>query len=143
MMCNVVLQIVHDWSQLPSATDGPGAISGSPMFAAVSVLEGGSHTESSMYEGLFYSLLSICRGGLTPDAWAFEAFTNLTHVAVTRRGVFKEEPPMDMWGVPEDMAPFMRALHALFWPHGERYRTDVAIEEVRNVCTQFTGEIPA
>ena len=109
----MVLQVVHDWNELPSPTGKLAVISGTPMYAAVSVLEGGAHTVSSMCKGLFYSLLSICRGGRMPDAWAFNT-RGLEDAALVRRGFMMREPPIDMWGVPENVAAFMRMLHALF-----------------------------
>lgn len=139
-------KIVHNWSELPSTTGKPAAISGTPMYAAVSVLEGGAHTESSMYEGLFYSLLSICRGGLMPDAWASKA-KGPEDAANARRGYMMKVPPTDMWDVPEDVAAFMRTLHALFWPQPHpnafTYQTDVTVEEVETVCAQFLYEMSA
>lgn len=139
----VDLQDVHYWLQLPQATN---AIVGTPMFAAVSVLEGGPHTESSMYESLFYSILSICRGGRMPDAWAFK-FNGPTDAAKARRGVMMNQPPINMWGVPENIAALLRALHALIWtrpyPGAFMYRTDVTVEEVKNVCENFIAETSA
>ena len=68
----MLMQVADAWPHLPSPTGTPTAITGTPMFAAVSVLEGGAHSESSMFEGLFYSLLDICRRGQLPDAWVFK-----------------------------------------------------------------------
>ncbi len=136
----VVLQVIEDWSELPSPTGNPAAITGTPLFAAVSVLEGGPHTQSSMYEGLFYSLLYICRGGRLPDSWAFK-FTGLAEAAKLRRGCMMCEPPINTWDVPEEVAPFIRALHALFWAEIQdgafKYRTNVTAKELLDVCSQF------
>lgn len=133
------MQFVEDWSQLPSPT----SFVGTPIFAACSVLEGGPHTESSMYEGLFYSLLYICRGGHLPDAWAFKITGSAKKWAMVRRGCMMREPPIATWDVPEGVAPFIRALHALFWPQTHdgffKYRMDVTAKEVQDVYTQFVA----
>ena len=135
----VAMQCRENWPAL--RINGRLFIEGTPLFAAVSVLEGGGHTRSSMYEGLFYSLLYICRRGQLPDEWAFR-FSQEAWAKV-RRGYMMCEPPVDTWGVPVGVAPLIRGLHALFWQQdrlgGVRYRTDVTREEVQHVCTNFAS----
>lgn len=81
-----------------------------------------------------------------PDAWAFNT-RGLEDVALVRHGDMMREPPIDMWGVPENVAAFMRMLHALFWPQPHHnaftYRTDVTVEEVQAVCAKFIEETTA
>lgn len=136
--CFLFIQVVKDCLQLPSPT----GFTGTPVFAAVSVLEGGPHTCSSMYEGLFYSLLYICRGGRLPDEWACK-FGGHKKMAKVRRGYMMCEPPIATWDVPEGVAPLICGLSALFWPQtqdgGFKYRVDVTKKEVQNVCNQFAG----
>lgn len=53
------MQELTAWDEAVSPTSKVTAITGTPMYAAVSVLSGGPHTVNSMLKGLFYSVLSM------------------------------------------------------------------------------------
>ncbi len=97
-----LVQVLTDWTGCPSPDSKMTNITGTPLFAAVSVLQNGPHSISSMLEGLYYSMLHVCRGGSLPDeakhgrpgSWA-----------CYRRGMFMDNVPMSAFDVADQFVP--------------------------------------
>ena len=127
-------------------SDGGSArhVTGTPLFVAQSLLEGNSnvHTESSHMESLYYSIWHSAAGSL-PDEWAFKNYSTMKMWAAARLGTMLGLDPL--LGVREDVKPFLRELHQLFWQrhaaHSYGYRTDVTVLEFVAVCTKH-GALP-
>ena len=123
---------------LPSPTGQPRAITGTLLYAPLSVLEGGPHTESSMLEGLFLSMLHIgCNGKLSHrnvySSLSLSACANLRRGHLVRPAL-AEEPV-----VAPHLWPLVQRLHSLFYPfhvdlHMRSYRTDVRAADVQAAC---------
>lgn len=113
------------------------AITGTPRYAALSVLEGSEHTVSSMLEGLFISILDVsCNFRLTGR----HQMASVTWTAALRRGTLLAKTLMESHAIQSPLRAFVHALHELFYPlpGGARvrgYRTDVTVEEVQSVCS--------
>ena len=122
----------------PAALTG---ITGTILWAPLSVLQGREHSVSSMLEGLFLSALSIsCNGRLyarhdmNPD--------RLYDCAVKRRGHLTSPVLYEQETIKEHLKPLIAALHNLFYPiqdvEGRRYNTKVT---VKGVCVQVCGAL--
>ena len=110
-----------------SQGDG-GLQTGTPLFAAISVLDGGLHTVSTELESLFNVMLYIVRGGHLP--WAHFQKEDVNHISLRMGSVLSEghfERAM-LAGVGQEFWPALKALRSLFFPHGE-CRRDVSCQE--------------
>ena len=58
------MQVVKDWSGLSSPVSH---ITGTPMFMAIQVLQGGSHTPNTALESVLYTILFVCTDGHLSD----------------------------------------------------------------------------
>ena len=119
------------------------AITGTPRYAALSVLEGSEHTVSSMLEGLFISTLDTsCNFRLAGR----QQMTSVKWTAVLRRGTLLADTLLESAAIAPELKPFIEALHQLFYPlpaddaKVRGYRTDVTAEDVRAVCRRFDAE---
>jgi len=143
----------YDWTQeVDQDGNSPAAvlanITGTPLWAPLSVLEGSAHTVSSMLEGLFISILSIsCEEkidgyklarSMTPSDWA-----TFRRGAMTRRVLAEVTKCL----ICPQLLQFVCGLQDLFYPLRDLqsnlrgYRKDVTGEEVRAVCKSFSPEI--
>jgi len=133
------------WKRPRSASSLIG-ITGTVLWAALSVLEGEQHSLSSMLEGLFISALSIsCNGKLhlrhamKPDQLALCA--NL------RRGHLTSPKLAELPNVATHLQPLIIGLHNLFYPLNRPtdsfrgYNTEVTLESVRGVCRQVCSNL--
>ena len=106
-----------EWD-MPAQPVRPGTligITGTVMWAPLSVLQGREHSVSSMLESLFISTLSIsCNGRLyarhdmNPD--------RLYDCAVKRRGHLTSPVLYEQETIKEHLKPLIEALHNLFYP---------------------------
>ncbi len=144
----------HDWtSVIKQDADSPASnldntITGTTLWAPVSVLEGYAHTVSSQLEGLFLSVLSIAcddrldgykRVGSSTHEWS-----NFRQAAMLRVDLYEENC------IRLHLRALIRALHELFYPMVKpsgkhrvptdrgfmmrEYRMDVTAAEVQAVC---------
>ncbi|DBA90198.1 TPA: hypothetical protein ACH3X1_003501 [Trebouxia sp. C0004] len=133
------------WKRPRSASSLTG-ITGTVLWAALSVLEGEQHSLSSMLEGLFISVLSIsCNGKLhlrhamKPDQLALCA--NL------RRGHLTSPKLAELPNVATHLQPLIIGLHNLFYPLNRPtdsfrgYNTEVTVESVQGVCRQVCSNL--
>ncbi len=140
----VSLQEVSDRTE-PLWPDGsPTAISGTRLFAAISVMEGGPHSQSSMFEALYYSMLFICSDGQQPRRPALGSSMSLQQMCQERRAFMQQQPRPQEWGVHQQHAAFISALHLLFSPPTESKvscRNDVTMQEFTATCAPFAAEL--
>ena len=143
----------YDWTQqVDQDGNSPAAvlanITGTPLWAPLSVLEGNAHSVSSVLEGLFISILSIsCEekingyklaGSMTIPKWATFRRGAMTGPVLAEA---KERLICRLW------LQFVCGLLDLFYPlramqsSVRDYRRDVIGEEVRAVCKLFSPEI--
>ena len=115
----------YRWQEPQQRADSPTAgqplnITGTLLWAPLSVLEGEPHTVSSMLEGLFLSVLSIsCRGKLTGHG---ESSGNLVWWSILRRGALSRHELPEQKHVQRVLLPLVSGLHSLFWPVREPAR---------------------
>ena len=136
-----LVQVLTDWTGCPSPDSKMTNITGTPLFAAVSVLQNGPHSISSMLEGLYYSMLHVCRGGSLPDeakhgrpgSWA-----------CYRRGMFMDNVPMSAFDVADQFVPFILELHGLFWQRLDedccKYVKTISVEAFQAVCSKYISK---
>ena len=132
---------VDDWDAPPTPSGHVTAITGTALFAAISVMEGGPHSLSSMLEGLFYSILFICSAGRVPGERAFKISRDPEEWAIARRSsMTRPVQAVMMHQVSAEHAGLVAALHMLFFPAHERafeYRDDVSVAEFCTACGPF------
>ena len=130
-----------NWERPRSASSLAG-ITGTVLWAALSVLEGAQHSLSNMLEGLFISALSIScnsklhlRHAMKPD--------QLVLCAALRRGHLTAPKLAELPDVATHLQPLIIGLHNLFYPHTSPtamfrgYSTDVTLESVQGICKQL------
>ena len=130
--------MIKDWRERRRSSSMPTTITGRRLFAAISVLEGGPHSLSSMYEALFHSILFICSDGQQPRSPGY--VDSLRKWSDDRRDGMQWAPDMHGWGVQPQHVALIRALHELFYPAtalDRRYRIDVTLEEFAAACDPF------
>ncbi|KAA6422365.1 MAG: hypothetical protein FRX49_07541 [Trebouxia sp. A1-2] len=90
-------------------------ITGTVLWAPLSVLEGGQHSVSSMLEGLFISALSIsCNGKL--DSRHDMNPGRLRHCAHLRRGHLCTPALSELSSIESSLKPLITGLHDVFYP---------------------------
>lgn len=89
----------------------PEKLIGTPLYCAVSVLKGEPHSRSTDLESLYYSLRHIAYGKL-PDESGFKRAVIAQDWADTRHARCSALQTF----ADDEYAPFMQALHDLFWP---------------------------
>ena len=131
----------------PRSADTLSGITGTVLWAPLSVIEGGQHAVSSMLEGLFISALSIsCNGKLhsrhdmNPD--------RPQHCAQLRRGHLSTPALAEVPRIESHLKPLITGLHNLFYPlwdsegtNSRVYNTQVTVELVQGVCEQACGAL--
>lgn len=142
--CNATAFLMQDMAgcwERPRAASSLTGITGTVLWAALSVLDGEQHSLSSMLEGLFISALSIsCNGKLhlrhamKPDQLAL--------CACLRRGHLTSPKLAELPNVATHLRPLIIGLHNLFYPLDRStdsfraYSTEVTLESVQGVCRQ-------
>ena len=114
-------------SQEQQTTGDGGLQTGTPLFAAVSTLDGGPHTLSSELETLFNVMLYTLSGGVLH--WRGLSKEH-HHLITVRRGAMLEgwfERVM-LKRVEKQCWPALQRLRGVFFPDGG-YRTDVSSQE--------------
>ena len=122
-------------------------ITGTVLWAPLSVLEGGQHSVSSMLEGLFISALSIsCDGKL--DSRHDMKPARLRHCARLRRGHLITPTLSELPKIDSHLKPLINGLHDLFYPlqdsedlKSRAYRTQVTVDMVQGVCEHVCGAL--
>jgi len=127
-----------NWDR-PRPADAVNGITGTILWAPLSVLEGRQHTVSSMLEGLVISALSIsCNGKL--DLRHDMNSTRLRHCACLRRGHLSAPALSELPRIETHLKPLVTGLHNLFYPLQDlefrSYNTKVTVESVQGVCEQ-------
>ena len=136
-----VQDMAGHWDK-PRSAGTLNGITGTVLWAPLSVLEGGLHSVSSMLEGLFISALSIsCNGKLdsrhdmNPD--------RLRHCACLRRGHLTTRALAELPRIESHLKPLIIGLHNLFYPlpdcedpKSRGYNTQVTVDLVQGVCNQ-------
>ena len=133
------------WERPQSAFSLTG-ITGTVLWAALSVLEGEPHSVSSMLEGLFISVLSIsCKGKL--HLWHEMKPDQLALCANLRRGHLTSPKLAELPTVATHLQPLIIGLHNLFYPLNRPtdrfrgYNTEVTLESVQGVCRQVCSNL--
>ena len=142
----LVQDMAGHWNSPRSQCSSLTGITGTVLWAALSVLDGDQHSLSSMLEGLFISALSIsCMGKLhfrhamKPDQLALCA--NL------RRGHLTSPKLAELPHVATHLQPLIIGLHDLFYPQKRSsdkfraYSTEVTLESVQGVCRQVCSNL--
>ena len=122
-------------------------ITGTVLWAPLSVLEGGQHSVSSMLEGLFISALSIsCNGKL--DSRHDMNPGRLRHCAHLRRGHLCTPALSELSSIESSLKPLITGLHDVFYPLQDsedptyrNYNTKVTVGLVHDVCVQVCGAL--
>jgi hypothetical protein len=131
---------------VPSPTGSVRQITGTPLYAPLSILCGEPHTESSMLEGLFISLLDRCSDGKLVDRHDMD-FTDLPRAQRARRGSLTGARLGELDHIPAPLQSFIQSLHDLFYPMApssrvlRKYRTDVRFLEVHTVCRRYNENV--
>ena len=108
---------------------------GTPLFAAVSTLDGGPHTLSTELETLFNVMLYTLSGGVLH--WRGLSHKH-PHLITVRRGAMLQDwfERVILKRIDKECWPALEHLRALFFPD-RGYRTDVSCQEFLNaLCMQ-------
>ena len=128
-----------NWNRPRSASSLIG-ITGTILWAALSVLEGEQHSLSSMLEGLFISALSISCNGKLHLRHAMKP--ELPLCANLRRGRLTSPKLAELPNVATNLQPLIIGLHNLFYPLNRPndsfrvYNTEVTLECVQGISRQ-------
>ena len=130
-----------NWDR-PRSAGTLNGITGTVLWAPLSVLEGGQHSVSSMLEGLFISALSIsCKGQLS--LWHDMNPNRLRDCAILRRGHLCAPALPELPSIETHLKPLVTGLHDLFYPlqplASRGYNTKVTVKLVQAVCAQVCG----
>ncbi|GAQ79518.1 Putative protein kinase superfamily protein [Klebsormidium nitens] len=130
-----------DKIQPASPTGKLGAITGTPLYAPLSVLQGRSHTRSSMLEGLYISLLACCCDEKVARRHDMK-LSDLEKCAELRAGRMLAAEPSDLKRVPDEFRGFLLELHDLFYPKTpgrtmRDYCMRVTAEQFNGVCSKW------
>ncbi len=146
-MCVCLMQdMAGNWERPRSANILTG-ITGTVLWAPLSVLEGAQHSLSSMLEGLFISALSISCNGKLQLRHAMKP-DQLSHCAVLRRGHLTAPKLFELKHIASHLQPLISSLHDLFYPldnspnpRFRAYDTTVTIDSVQGICRQVCGDL--
>ena len=129
--------MAHNGWKRPRSANSLTSITGTVLWAPLSVLEGAQHSESSMLEGLFISALSISCNGKLAMRHAMKP-NMLLQCAFLRRGHLQRPELCELPHITHHQRPLIRALHDLFYPKNGKFRgynTEVTTKMVQDVCT--------
>lgn len=116
-----------------SPSGKPWSLTGTPLFCAISVLDGQPHTISSALESLFYSMLYWVSNGRFPDALG-EPHSTLAR-AELRLGQMSSARLRWLTTIPLVAQEFVKALHALFF--ARQYNEEVTVKQFKSTCSRF------
>lgn len=122
----------------PSPTGEPAAISGTPLFAAASVLMGDAHTLSTDLESLVYSTFHICTQGKVPSLRDMQPDPYKS--GALRYGLMNKDSPPWLADVKKKFKGFLKALHGVVWVGPDstpRYNQQIKAADIKAVCVQF------
>eukprot|EP00243_Klebsormidium_subtile_P012048 TRINITY_DN7138_c1_g4_i1.p1 TRINITY_DN7138_c1_g4~~TRINITY_DN7138_c1_g4_i1.p1 ORF type:complete len:692 (-),score=78.26 TRINITY_DN7138_c1_g4_i1:155-2230(-) len=131
---------------LPSPTGSVQQITGTPLYAPLSTLCGDPHTESSMLEGLFISVLDRCSDGKLVGRADMD-FTDLPRATRARRGSLTGARLGELEHIPVALRSFVQSLHDLFYPMSSEsrvlrtYCTNVTSSAVQDVCRRYNENL--
>jgi hypothetical protein len=141
--CCLLQMDVDDWDASYVLEGYMTAVMGTARFAAISVLQGGPHSLSSMLEGLFYSILYICSAGRLPEQWPLKQSRCSRLWADVRLGSMWQKKDARSqflsWEAVTEHVGLLSALCQLFFGPGRGccYRKDVTAEQFCAVCEPF------
>lgn len=148
------MQVVQDLNERSSAGGMAVQLTGTPLFAACSLLAepGAPHSISAQLESLCYSLWYIALGEL-PDEPMFRVSRSHETWAAHRRGMMMQPQACfaaaaRVGSISPEHGQLLTELHGLFWrpseadPGAWRYRTDVSVAEFTGVCEDHGADLP-
>jgi hypothetical protein len=111
------------------------------LYAALLVLEGRSHTTSSMLEGLYLSILAVCCDEKLTGRHDMK-IADLQKCWIIRRGSMLASQPPDFLKVPITHLGFVREMHDLFYPlqiglFASTYNAKVIMGDFEKVCKNW------
>ena len=132
------MQVVNSWTEPSSPIL---EITGTRMYMAIQVLQGGSHSPNTALESLLYTILSVCTDDHLCDRTA-NFMTDPYGAAEQRLGARIAPELKELQIVPNEMHEFLAALHSVFFPRvaGQLLRnheTDVSPNDVKAACINF------
>ena len=141
-----VQDMAGNWDR-PRSADNLNGITGTVLWAPLSVLEGEQHSVSSMLEGLFISALSLsCNGKL--DLRHDMNPEHLRRCAFLRRGHLTTPVLFELPRIESHLKPLIFGLHNLFYPPCNKegiksrvYNTQFTVELVQGVCEKVCGAL--
>ena len=138
--------IVQVSSGRQSPVENLGHLTMTPLFAAVSVLQGCQHSISSHLESLFYSLYYLALGCKLPDCKVFETLAQCHLWWMTRLGAMMSRPPHDLDRIQDsELKEFMLRFHSVIFGWNEKsgcckYRVNVTVKDVQEICKDSTAD---
>ena len=134
------MQAVNSWAEASSRVS---AITGTRMYMAIQVLQGGSHSPSTALESLLYTILSVCTDDHLCDRHA-NFMTDPKGAGDQRLGARVGPELEELRILPAEMHEFMAALHGVFFRRVAGlslriHRTDVSPGGVKAACIHFIG----
>ena len=130
--------------QVSSGRESPvedlGHLTMTPLFAAISVLQGFQHSISSHLESLFYSLYYVALGCKLPDCKVFETLVQCPLWWMTRVGAMLSQEPHGLDRIEDiELKEFMLRFHSVVFGWNEelrccKYRGDVTVKDVQEIC---------
>ena len=117
-----------------SPSGKPQCLTGTPLFCAISVLDGQPHTISSALESLFYSMLYWVSNGKFPDALGQPHSTSSR--AEFRLGQMLSARLRWLTRIPPAAQEFVKALHTVFFARLQ-YNEEVTVEQFKSTCSRF------
>eukprot|EP00878_Enallax_costatus_P019327 GHUV01020389.1.p1 GENE.GHUV01020389.1~~GHUV01020389.1.p1 ORF type:complete len:390 (+),score=115.77 GHUV01020389.1:1047-2216(+) len=143
-VASAIAELFEDFGDSPgqrqSATGHPRKFTGTPLYAALCVLDYKPHSVSSDLEALYYSLRHISYGTL-PDEGIFQHSSSVTDWALARRGAYTQKQDFGS----NEFAEMISSLHKLFWLQPQSggveywYEKGVPVEvsDFKQVCDRF------
>ena len=131
----------NGWKR-PCSGDTRNSITGTVLWAPLSVLEGAQHSESSMLEGLFISVLSISCNRKLVERQLMRP-SQLKTCTQLRRGQMTRPDLDELQRIVPHLKPLIMPLHDLFYPKvfpqgfaakGRAYNTAFTTQMVQDVC---------
>ena len=138
----------NGWKR-PHSARTPSRITGTILWAPLSVLEGEQHSESSMLEGLFISALSIACNGKLAGRHAMRP-GHLRTCARLRRGQLTKPELSELPEIAAHLKPLIIPLHDLFYPtalsqgfpvNARAYNTEITTPMVQELCKSVNVDL--
>ena len=138
------MQVVDSWTEPSSPIL---AITGTRMYMAIQVLQGGSHSPNTALESLLYTILSVCTDDHLCDRSA-NFMTDPDGAAAQRLGMRIAPDLKELQIVPHKLHNFLAALHSVFFPRvvgqlQRKHETEVSPADVKAACKDFIPNQPS